>query len=382
MKRIRVALVSESFYPVSDAPAVRLTSFARSMLKNSRFSLRVITSNRSNKGFENIKIEKNFFPPSNNKQANPIRALSELFYGFETLIRLFIGNHDIVVITSPPFLSLIVVSFYLTSFKRGKYIVDVRDYYPAVYFEAGVISTTSFLGKTLLRLEKRIYDNALFVSAATQGLTDEISKKTNNRVKLVRNGYDSFLFKTSKKKSNRFYVVFHGNLSKFQDVEGLIRLAETLEEQDPEIRMIVIGAGSKDYLFKDVNVSNLDYLGKMDYRDVAATISKSSLGISLRKEGIIGKTAFPVKIYEYLGVGIPTICAPKCEAGDFLEKNKVGFQFDTEDINGIAKKIIELKRDQGSYNDLITNILKIRDQFSREFIGENLVNSIVKEIEE
>lgn len=379
MTRLKIDLVSESFYPVSDAPSVRMTALAKRLLLDDRFRLKVFTSKRSESSFEGQKVVRNWMPPTNNRQSSSRRVLGELLFSFETLIRLMFSRRDVVLITSPPFLGTVVICAYLIIFRK-KYIIDVRDYYPAVYFEAGLIRKDSVFGRRLLKLEKWIYRHALFVTGATQGLCDGMTSKTETAIELFRNGFDEDLFAPAESSEEAFQVVFHGSLSKFQDIEGVVALSEALLQRDEEIQVMVIGAGSQDYLLKDSQLPNLNYLGKRPYKEVAQLIARASLGISLRKEGVIGKTAFPVKVYEYIGVGLPMICTPHSEAGDFLEAEGIGFQYRSNEIEAIADKIVALKQNKEDFEAIRERINSIRSGFSRESLCDKVIEKIYSRV--
>ena len=379
MKKIRVDLITESFYPVSDAPSIRLSALARAFARNDDFLLRVYTSNRSSEDFMGASVVRNKISATNNKQSSVRRALGEVLYGFETLLRVMFSRRDLVIISSPPFLASMMTCLYLIIIRK-KYILDVRDIYPDVYFEAGLIKKESIVGKLMLRLERLVYDKSFFVTGATQGICDRTIEKTRGQVELFRNGFDSALFKPLEGTPDAYIVVFHGSLSKFQDIKGLVTLGKLLYERDPEIILRVIGAGSDDYHLTDYELPNLQYLGKQSYQKVAEYVSDASVGISLRKQGLIGEISFPVKTYEYLGVGIPMICTPKCEAGYFMEEHELGFQYDPHEYESICNKILELKANQAQYQLLKARIEKIRPELSREKLCDELIQMIAEKL--
>jgi len=381
-KQSRLAIVTESFYPVSDAPSIRMTALVDALRANGHFDIKVYSSKKAAHEYKGISVRQNICPPSHNKQSSIRRILNELVYGVETLLRLFFAKYDIIIVTSPPFISTVILSYFLIFFKRNRYVLDVRDYYPSVYFEAGLIKKESLPGKFFLKREKKLYDNALFVTAATQGLVDEIGLKSNNAIHLFRNGYDANVFDVQEKNKTGFEVMFHGSLSKFQDIEGLIKVAKRLNVERPEILVKVIGEGSQSYLLEESTLSNLEYLGKMNYQDVAKHVMGTSLGISLRTDGLIGKTAFPVKVYEYIGAGIPVVCTPISEAGEFIKDHKLGFQFKSDEIEKIVNNIIELYENPDLYDSIRANVIGIRETMSRKAQCDSFVNSLIKAIEQ
>ena len=82
----------------------------------------------------------------------------------------------------------------------------------------------------------------------------------------------------------------------------------------------------------------------------------------MRTDGGIGKTAFPVKVFEYIGAGLPVIVTPVSEAGGVVEGEKIGLQCDN-DINKIINGIYNIKDNYTQY----TTKSKIKNKkFSRQ----------------
>jgi glycosyltransferase involved in cell wall biosynthesis len=100
----------------------------------------------------------------------------------------------------------------------------------------------------------------------------------------------------------------------------------------------------------------------------------------LRKNDEISKDAFPVKIWEYLGLGIPSIVTPRCEAGDFLEANECGFQLESGHTRELVDKILELKEDSAKLARLEKNCRGIRTSYTREKLGTDAAKFILDSV--
>ena len=102
--------------------------------------------------------------------------------------------------------------------------------------------------------------------------------------------------------------------------------------------------------------------------------------MSFRQPGKISEDSFPVKIYEYIGVSVPVIVTPASEAGNYVEENKIGYQYDPEQKEMLLEKIIEISKNAQLYNQLLSNLIKVRGQFSREKNSQDLVSFILTKI--
>ncbi|WP_419168968.1 glycosyltransferase family 4 protein [Halobacteriovorax sp.] len=285
-------------------------------------------------------VDKNpsyFFSLPSNKESSLKRLFKEFLVGVEASIRFFFSKSDLYILSSPSYIIVFLISFTLR-LKRAKYILDIRDIYPEVYFHLGLIRENSLIGKVLKFLTKQMYKRAIGVTTATKGLEKIfLSYRVKTPVKTILNGFDNTKFFPVANKGTTFTVLFHGTLAKMQNIDLLVKVAESLPES---IEVVVAGEGPQEDKVK--NSSRIKYLKNIDYNNVNDLVNSVNLGLSFRNDGLINMTSFPVKVFEYIGAGIPVITTPISEAGTFLEENKLGFQFTNDNVEKIVDKIIEL----------------------------------------
>ena len=80
----------------------------------------------------NVSLMTPFFPVPKNHYPLLFRLLGEAFLGLELSIRLFFTRCDLVVLSSPPYVSVLITGLFLSFFNRS-FILDVRDLYPEVF---------------------------------------------------------------------------------------------------------------------------------------------------------------------------------------------------------------------------------------------------------
>lgn len=378
MKTQRILVISERYYPDSSAIAVRMKYIVEELEKSDAFRPKLITTTRS-KSRENLKISRTFFQSSRNEQLLPRRLLQEIFLGMEILIRTIFSRYQYALITSPPFFIMLIAILGIR-LRRKPFILDVRDNYPEVFFDLALLRRHGFIGRTLISMIRGIYQKAYKVSTVTVSIQKEIQKQIDNpeKVILVRNGFDSKLFQPASQRYEKFTVAFHSNLGQFHDIDLLLQVCMELEQKDPAIEVLIIGEGREENRIRHAPYGNIRYLGKVEHDLIGEHIQKAHIGLSFKKEGSIGRTAIPTKVYEFLGVGIPVINTPVGESGELLEEKGMGFQFNAHDAQGIVNKIIELKKNKKALDKAITNVIKNREQYSRQTISENFIKSILQ----
>jgi glycosyltransferase involved in cell wall biosynthesis len=380
---LNIKIVTAHYLPTTNAASIRLSSFVESWQKD--IGINVLTS-KNKKTNKKENMEHTFISLANNDKSFLIRLFFEVLFSIEVFFRLLFSKDELYLVSSPPFLLTLSVLL-VSKIKHNEYILDIRDLYPEVLFNLGIIDKKGISAKILLFLEEKVYDNALLISSVTNGLVDHIKKKTDNdNIYLIRNGYDKNLFyeKKIEKNNSDFKIMFHGTMGKFQNINLLVEIAKLLLDRNlSDVKIIVVGDGAKsDYLvdkIKKLDLSNIEYLGRKDFKKIPAIINECDIGISPRIDGMISKTAFPVKVYEYLGCRKPIIITPLSEVGEFIEKNEIGFQSEN-DPSIILELIIKLKEDRELYNRFIQNINKIEKDFERGQIADKFLNLIKNKV--
>lgn len=286
---------------------------------------------------------------------------------------------DLLVISIPSyFMGLMVVAY--ARLRRVEYVVDLRDIYPEIYEEAGLLSRTSLAYRAALRLSRRMYLGAQLVVTATNGLKKRVEALAEGQdVALCYNGYPEFLNSVQVDKAERFTVCFHGVLGFFQDIEGLVDVARKLEGHDVEV--LVIGYGRKEHLVRDQAPANLRFLGRLPLQETLSAVATAHVGICMRTDDRISKDAFPIKIFECLGVGIPVLVSPPCEGGAFVEDENCGKQFAVADRDGIVAEILRLQHDAVYYAAQVAAARRAAVHLSRANLGKDhagLVYDVLK----
>ena len=366
---MNIAYVAPDFLPNNNAGSIRNSFFVDALQKDNHNVF--VFSSFANKKYQMIL---NRLKLPGNKEGNIKRLFKEICFSIEMFFRIiFYKKMDLYIISSPPFFVAIFAFIAAKIKNKNNVILDIRDIYPEVFFANNLLSAKGFIGKTLKKIEKYMYKNAKEIVTVTKGLKQLIinSSIQKNKIHLIRNGYDPNFFSHSDVKYNFFTIVFHGTMGRFQNIELLVDLIEAMKK-DESIRFLVIGKGPKDYLIKNINTKNLHYHNNVSYTEINSYISKAHIGLSLRTDGDIGKTAFPVKVFEYIGTGLPIIITPLSEAGEVVEEEEIGLQY-SNDINKIIKGIYNIKANYAKY----TAKYQIKNKkFSRQLESAKLLTLV------
>lgn len=297
------------------------------------------------------------------------RLMGEMRMGYVAARQMYFSRDrpDLAIISSPGYIAALVQTFF--AHRRGiPYVLEMRDIYPQVYAEASLLRRDSVLYGLFRRLSRRMYRGASMVLCATQGLAREvISEESTSKVKYVYNGFPAQLADRKSEKHERFTVCFHGVLGFFQDVETLLRVAEQLAPFDVDV--LAIGYGRKEGPLQACELTNLRFLGRQPFERTIAEVERCHLGLCLRLNDKISKDAFPVKVWEYLGLGIPSIVTPPCEAGEFLQDHDCGVVLEAGDVEGIVSAVLKAKNAPVYLENLSANCRRLAHSYTREKTG-------------
>ena len=377
MKQFIVAFF-QHMPPYSGAAALRGHSIMNSLPKLLPESKIVVYSTTQNSNLINgVNVVTLQVPEVENALGLTRRLIGEVRIGCAAGRKMFFGRHrpNVAIISSPAYISALVQTF-LAQCRGIPYVLEMRDIYPQVYVEASLIKKDSIIYKLFRLLSRRMYKGASLVLCATKGLAREVLREEPlSNVKCVYNGFPAQLSFRKAGKRQRFTVCFHGVLGFFQDIDTLLQLAERLEPHD--IDVLVIGYGRKESPLQNSKLNNLLFLGRQSFERTIEEVERCHLGLCLRLNDNISKDAFPVKVWEYLGLGIPCIITPPCEAGDLIEKHNCGVVFNTGDVEKILTVILRGKNDPTYLAQLSENCKHLAHSHTREQTGMAAAQAIV-----
>lgn len=357
--------------------SLRADAFLRALLKVNAVVDVYTTTQDSNLVHDDLRILsfKNIL--NDRSRSGFIRLLAEIFIGLRVGLNIFFKKkYDYFVVSSPSYFASIIIVLFLR-LKKIPFVFDVRDTYPEALIHSKVISQKSLIARALFFITKKTYGNAFLVLAATKGLSEQIlSLEPSSNVYVSYNGYPSSFKDLNPIKFKRFTLCFHGTLGYFQDIELLIKTASIVESYN--IDVIVIGAGRKEALFYSTIPNNLKYLGGLSFTKTIEEVSKCHLGLCFRTGDPLSSSAFPIKVWEYIGLGIPTLITPHCEGGKFVTEYGCGYQFSEGDVGAIVDTVIDLAiTNKDRHTGMVKCAVDIRDAYTRELQSELAVDKII-----
>jgi len=221
-----------------------------------------------------------------------------------------------------------------------------------------VITTTDFIKSKFLKYNRKVIDVKNYISK--QYIKNTIDKAS---------------------KSNDFIVIFAGGIYKERGILEGIKACNMLRELP--VRFLIFGEMDSTYYseIKEVDtLGRLDYKGVLPYEKILMEFAKADIGfvcdypLKRHMEGL------PIKLFEYMAVGIPIIASNFPLWKEIVEKNNCGICVDPTKPEEIAKAIKYLITHPDEAKKMGENGRKaVLEKYNWEKESEKLLN-VYKEI--
>jgi glycosyltransferase involved in cell wall biosynthesis len=270
------------------------------------------------------------------------------------------GPADTVVVSSPTFFS-IGSAWLLARLKRARFVVEIRDLWPAIFVELGVLTNRRVI-RVLERLELAAYAAADEVVVVSEGFRDNLIERgvPAAKVHTIRNGVDLSRFDPARPADPAvrarlgarpgdclvLYVGTHG-IS-----QGLTAVADAAARLagDPHVRFAFVGDGAdKRRLAERVAELGLDHvtlLPSVPSAEIPALLAAADVCLVPLRQVPLFATFIPSKMFEYLAAGKAVIGSMAGEAAHILAEAG-GVVVPPGDSAALAGAIAALAADPG-----------------------------------
>ncbi len=255
---------------------------------------------------------------------------------------------------------------------RCKIWVHIQDFEFDAAIDSGLLSARkSAIIKPLLWLEKVLLKRANVISTISNGMLQKLSEKVTTKTYYLTNWIDTTMFnlelqqKHEYLKSNKFKILYSGNIGAKQDWDFFFLFLDQLKSMD-NLEVIIVGEGAEQDRVKKA-LDNYDFVqhhNLVPFEDLYKLLGSADLHILFQKDDVID-TVMPSKILGMMGSGKPSILTGnlKSEVKQIIDKSGGGFYFNNEQLEDIIKTVYILQNDE-------TEALKIGEK-AKAFVLEN-----------
>jgi glycosyltransferase involved in cell wall biosynthesis len=256
------------------------------------------------------------------------------------------GPADVVVVSSPTFFS-ILSGWLLARRKRARFVIDVRDLWPAIFVQLGVLTNRRVI-RALERLELAAYAAADQVVVVSDGFREDLIRRgvPPEKVHTIRNGADLVRFTPARPESSAeraglrarlgagpgdCLVLYAGTHGISQALTAIADAAALLEDRDIQvgddipvgvIRFAFVGEGADKKRLRrrvtELGLGNVVLAPGVPSAQMPGLLAAADIClVPLRKVPLFA-TFIPSKLFEYLAAGKPVIGSVTGEAARIL----------------------------------------------------------------
>lgn len=249
--------------------------------------------------------------------------------------------------------------------KEGKFkklVYEDIDYFPA-FFDYDVVY------ERVRQMEKYCIANSDIIISVSNQLIELRSYQTKKNIFYIPNGVDYEAFNVERDYDGpKNTLIYSGSIEDWSGVEFIIRSFYELVKINGDMRMIILGKGSKEkmmrQLISDLNLNEkINFVGKVAYYDLPKYFGRADIGLAMLKPVEVVRYAFPLKVIEYMASGLPVISTDTGDMKEIIMSSKTGYAVPYEK-NEFINAIFNIINDKARYREFSENAKNISKKYN------------------
>jgi glycosyltransferase involved in cell wall biosynthesis len=403
---MKILLISENFYPESNAPGKRLFEHAKEWVRlgNEVTVLTGVPNAPKGKVFEGyknkiyqsekidgIKIVRvwTFIAKNERFLLRTLDFISFMITSF--FFGLFIKKHDKIIVSSPQFLP-VISGFIIAKIKNIPFILEIRDLWPESIVALGAIKKNNYIIKILYSIAKYIYQKSELIVVVTKTFKEYLVDMgiREDKIIIIENGFnfDSTLkpsksIQTVKEKynitNNNFTVSYIGTIGMSHGIEIVIEAAQLIKD----VNFLIIGEGAQKKSLQEIakvkKITNILFIDNIDWQEIVNINQVISANLIHLRNLELFKTVIPSKIFESMALKKPILAGLIGESLDIIKQSKSGLEVKPEDPNSLVEKILQMKNNKNLCDQLANNGFNlVQDRYNRKTLAQKMIERIGK----
>jgi len=299
-----------------------------------------------------------------------VRDVAFVVRAAATALRLHLRNrYEVVQVHTMP--DYLVAAAALPKLMGAKIVLDVHDLVPELYAAKFGVAVTSPIIKLMTFVERCCVGFADHALAVHQPHLEALLRHGNRRSKfsVVMNLPDTrFFARQSKKASHRpFVLLYHGTISRRHGLETAVRAVEIARQRYDDIELLIVGEGDDVERLKSIVDERglgeaVQFEGPRPIEQLKPFFARASAGVVPLLDDPFTRYMLPVKLLEYVAVGLPVIVSETPTIRAYFDDTMVSF-VRPGDIDDLAAKIVALRRRP----DLRDSLVRSADTFLEHY---------------
>ncbi len=284
--------------------------------------------------------------------------LSSVFLGYRKT-----GRADVVIVSSPTFFS-IWSAWLLARMKRARLIIEVRDLWPAIFVELGIL-TNRWIIAGLERFELAAYRAADVVVVVSEGFREHITARgiPFDKIEVIPNAADIARFEHCRVRSvtrlrlgvkpRETLVLYSGAHGLSHGLTAVADAAAKVTHFPVHFAFVGEGAAKADLArhVAQLGLNNVTMLPGVASAEMPEVIAAADICLVPLRDIALFKTFIPSKMFEYMAAGKAIIGAVAGEAAGILS-DAGAIVVAPEDVDAIAAAVGDLAEDADRRNEI------------------------------
>jgi len=275
-----------------------------------------------------------------------------------------LGKADVIVASSPTLFS-VLSAWALSVLKGVPFVFEVRDLWPAVFAELGVVKNRRVLG-ALEALEMFLYRRSAAVVTVTESFRDILVRRgvPEGKVTAILNGVDLEDFTPGPPDDailgdlaarGKFVVLYMGALGLSHALERVLDCAKALSSFE-DLLFVFVGEGARKAALMEqargLGLRNIRFVKGQPRERVLSFYRSADVCLVPLKDIPLFETFIPSKMFEIMGCGRPIVASVRGEAARLLEASGAAVVVAPEDIQAMGRAILGLRGDAAKRREM------------------------------
>jgi len=280
------------------------------------------------------------------------------FYATSILGARKIDTPELLIGTSPTFFAAMAAEK-IARRRRLPFIMEVRDLWPALFVELGVLKNRLAIG-LLEKLELSLYRRSTRLVTVTEAFRQNLIDRgvPAHKIKTIPNGADiDFWSERGEGRAvrdrhglgDKFVVLYIGAHGISQSLSSVLRAAARLRDVEA-VQFVFVGEGAEKEKLTELarreHLQNVTFLDPVGRDEVRGFYSAADVCLVPLRDIPLFETFIPSKMFEILSMKRPIIGALRGEAAEILTRSGGAVIVPPENDEALANAVRELLGDQ------------------------------------
>ena len=296
-------------------------------------------------------------PPSSGM---PSRVISWCAYAFTAFLRgLLVRRPDVVYASSPQLLAGLA-GLALARIRRSHFVLEIRDLWPQVLVDMGILASSSRVTRSLRSLEALLYRQAETIVVMAPGVQDHLaSRGLEGKLRLIPNGADPEHFDVIASRDrlrerlglHGFVVAYTGAHGRANGLDLLLDAAASVAPVAPQVCFLLVGDGplKADLQARTLRegLTNVRFMGPVSKSRMPELLAAVDVGLHVLADVPLFRYGVsPNKLYDYMAAGLPVITNTEGEVGELVRQAHAGLAVAPDGIGPAVVQMASATPDQ------------------------------------